>query len=81
MNVDCASQPVKRRVRPLGESFVFLSYHVDSPVSQPGWLKGRQKKQELPKNTKNSRNEKFSAKATENVCLKDAYTVNLKKCP
>jgi len=39
---------------------------------------GRQKKQKLPKNTKNSRNEKFCTTATENVCLKDAYTVNFK---
>ena len=48
-------------------------------LSRPpiGWQKGRQKKQKLPKNTKNSTNEKFSTTATENVCLKDAYTVNL----
>ena len=52
-------------------------------LSRPpvGWQKGRQKKQKLPKNTKNSRNEKFSTTATENVCLNDAYTVNLKKIP
>jgi len=50
--------------------FFRLSRH---PV---GWQKGRQKKQ---KNTKNSRNEKYSTEAIENVCLKDAYTVNLKK--
>jgi len=47
-------------------------------LSRPptGWQKGRQKKQKLPKN---SRNEKFITTATEIVCLKDAYTINLKK--
>jgi len=36
-------------------------------------------KAKTPKKHKNSRNEKFSTTATGNVCLKDAYTVNLKK--
>jgi len=32
-----------------------------------------------PKKHKNSRNEQFITTATENVCLKDAYTINLKQ--
>jgi len=44
-----------------------------------GWQKGREKRQKLPKNAKNSRNETFSITATVNVCLKDTYTVDLKK--
>jgi len=56
---------------------IFRFFRLSRPPI--GWQKGRQKKQKLPKNTKNSRNEKFSNTATEDVCLKDAYTVNLKK--
>jgi len=57
--------------------WIFRFFRLSRPTI--GWQKGRQKKQKLPKNTKSSRNEKFSNTATENVCLKDAYTVNLKK--
>jgi len=59
--------------------WIFRFFRLSHP--KIGWQKGRQKKQKLPKNTKNSKNEKFSTSATENVCLKDAYTVNLKKNP
>ena len=49
-------------------------------ISSPNRMAERKTEEaKLPKNTKNSRNEKFSTTATENVCLKDAYTVNLKK--
>jgi len=38
-------------------------------------------KAKRPKLHKNSRNEKFSSTEIEIVCLKDAYTVKLKKYP
>jgi len=38
-------------------------------------------KAKAPKKHKNSRNKKFSTIATEDVCLKDAYTVKLEKHP
>ena len=44
-------------------------------LSRPQW-DGRKRDTKSPKN---SRNEKFSTTATENVCLKDAYTVKLRK--
>ena len=46
--------------------WIFRFFRLSRPPI--GWQKGRQKKQKLPKN------EKFSTSATENVCLKDAYT-------